>query len=80
MKLKASLMRTESRGSHYRRDYPARNDKEWLAWILISKGKNNEMVLTKKPIPSGWVGDIKMPYKLRYPVRFPGEQEYLGLT
>jgi len=28
MKLRASLFRTESRGAHYREDYPARNDKE----------------------------------------------------
>jgi fumarate reductase flavoprotein subunit len=29
-----ALQRTESRGSHYREDYPARNDKEWLKRTL----------------------------------------------
>ena len=35
MFLKASLMRTESRASHYRIDYPDRDDKNWLKWILF---------------------------------------------
>lgn len=34
---RAALLRTESRGTHYRRDYPARNDAEWLRNILITK-------------------------------------------
>lgn len=29
-----ALQRTESRGSHYRRDYPRRNDKDWLKRTL----------------------------------------------
>ncbi|MDP2718701.1 MAG: FAD-binding protein, partial [Dehalococcoidia bacterium] len=31
---KCSLYRTESRGSHYREDYPERNDKNWLKWVI----------------------------------------------
>ena len=49
MKLKASMMRIESRCSHYRLDYPEMDDKYWLAWINIHKGENGEMVLTKQP-------------------------------
>ena len=78
MKLRASLMRTESRGSHYRQDYPARNDKEWLAWILIKQDSNGKMVLTKRPVPEAWLGDLNVPYQKRYPTRFPGELEYLS--
>jgi succinate dehydrogenase/fumarate reductase flavoprotein subunit len=80
MKLRASLMRTESRGSHYRQDYPARNDKEWLAWILVRQDSHGKMTLTKKPVPETWVGDLDMPYQERYPIRFPGEMEFLGLV
>jgi succinate dehydrogenase/fumarate reductase flavoprotein subunit len=53
MKLKASLFRTESRGAHYREDFPAKDDKNWIAWIIISRDGEN-MKLTKKPVPEGW--------------------------
>ena len=33
--LKSALMREESRGTHHRDDYPNRDDKNWLKWILI---------------------------------------------
>jgi succinate dehydrogenase/fumarate reductase flavoprotein subunit len=48
--LRASLMRTESRGSHYREDYPRRDDSNWLNWIVISK-KNGELTFVKEPVP-----------------------------
>jgi len=50
MKLRASLMRTESRGSHYREDYPDRNDDEWVAWIKIRQDDEGSMELVKHPI------------------------------
>lgn len=49
MKLRASLMRTESRCSHYRLDYPEVDDVNWRAWINISQGANGEMMLEKQP-------------------------------
>jgi succinate dehydrogenase/fumarate reductase flavoprotein subunit len=50
MKLKASLFRTESRGNHYREDFPEIDNKNWLAWVVIEKDKNNNMKLSKVPI------------------------------
>ena len=79
MKLRACLMRTESRGNHYRQDFPARNDKEWLAWILISKEENGKMMLKKKEVPTEWKGNLQQPYEERYTLRFPGELEFLGI-
>jgi len=35
--LRASLMRTESRASHYREDYPDHNDADWMKWIVVQK-------------------------------------------
>lgn len=48
MKLKASIMRKESRCSHYRLDYPDVDNKNWQAWINISKDANGEMKLEKQ--------------------------------
>ena len=38
MRLRASLFRTETRGCHYREDYPLRDDQEWLAWVAPEEG------------------------------------------
>ena len=72
MKLRASLFRTESRGTHYREDYPRRDDPEWLAWVLL-KEENGRMKAYKKPVPREWWPDLSIPYEERYPARFPGE-------
>ncbi|MDQ3541178.1 MAG: succinate dehydrogenase flavoprotein subunit [Chloroflexota bacterium] len=44
-----SLERRESRGAHYREDYEARDDKEWLAHSLVSR-TDSGLRLEKKPI------------------------------
>lgn len=49
MKLKASIMRKESRCSHYRLDYPDFDDKNWQAWINIFKGSDGNMEFEKQP-------------------------------
>ncbi|AKH20380.1 FAD-binding protein [Sedimenticola thiotaurini] len=48
MKLKASLMRTESRCSHYRLDCPDIDTENWQAWIHIYKDEQGEMKLAKQ--------------------------------
>jgi succinate dehydrogenase/fumarate reductase flavoprotein subunit len=75
MKLRASLFRTESRGTHYREDYPARDDENWLAWIKI-KNENDEMVLSKVEVPKEWRPSANMSYEERYPLSFPGEARF----
>jgi succinate dehydrogenase/fumarate reductase flavoprotein subunit len=50
MKLRASLMRTESRCSHYRLDYPDIDDENWRAWINIYQGDDGAMQLEKQPL------------------------------
>ncbi|WP_417806788.1 FAD-binding protein [Thioclava sp.] len=49
MKLRASMMRTESRCSHFRLDYPEVDDENWRAWINIYRGADGAMQLEKQP-------------------------------
>lgn len=49
MKLKASIMRTESRCSHYRLDYPEIDTKNWQAWINIYQDAQGVMQFEKQP-------------------------------
>lgn len=54
MRLRASLFRTESRGMHYRENYPERDDPNWLAWVMLKEegGKNQGLQETN---PKGMV-------------------------
>jgi succinate dehydrogenase/fumarate reductase flavoprotein subunit len=50
--LRASLLRTESRLSHFRDDFPQRDDANWLVWIDIVAGASEpEWRLTPIPTP-----------------------------
>ena len=77
MKLRAGLFRTESRGSHFREDYPARDDANWLAYVKLKKNNRGDMVMEKVPLPKEWAPDYSISYEERYPLRYPGELEYL---
>jgi L-aspartate oxidase len=61
---RAALARTESRGSHYRSDFPKRDDQSWLTnqFVTWSDGR---IELTKKWVcaETGWVdqpGDVRI--------------------
>jgi succinate dehydrogenase/fumarate reductase flavoprotein subunit len=70
MKVRASMFRKESRGNHYREDYPRRDDPAWLAWVML-KEQGGKMQVYKKQMPEEWWPDLNRPYDERYPLEFP---------
>ena len=48
----AALTRKDSRmgPSHFRADFPERDDENWLKWILLSKASSGEMKINTRPI------------------------------
>jgi succinate dehydrogenase/fumarate reductase flavoprotein subunit len=76
MKLRAGMYRKESRGTHFIEEYPARDDRNWLCWVLQRK-ENGRMVESKYPLPADWGPPRSMAYRERYPRVFPGEDEFL---
>ena len=72
MMLRASLFRTESRGTHFREDYPRRDDPTWLAWVKM-KEEQGRMKVWKEQIPKDNWPDLSKSYEERYPYVLPGE-------
>jgi len=48
--MNAALFRTETRGFHFREDYPGRDDKNWLKWT-IAKKQGEKTDISTKDIP-----------------------------
>lgn len=79
MKLRSSLERKESRGLHYRTDYPFRDDENYLTYTIVQRGDDGAMQVSSLPVKDEWKGDLTEDYATRYASRFPGEAELLGL-
>ena len=47
----AALKRTESRGWHYREDYPQRDDNGWLRWIIAEPDAGSEPIYRYASVP-----------------------------
>ncbi|MFC1956079.1 FAD-binding protein [Chloroflexota bacterium] len=60
---RASLMRTESRGCMYRRDYPDTDNKDWLRNIIV-KNRDGQISLETKPVVTSVV---KLPDRKKVP-------------
>lgn len=77
MKLRSGLFREESRGTHYREDFPARNDKDWHCWVTVQKDEEG-MRLGKHMLPEEWKPSKSKSYRENYPREFPGEDAFLA--
>ena len=77
LNLKASLERKESRSSHFREDYPYRDDKNWLCWLICHKDENGEMVFRKEELPDRLKVMLDVPYEKRYIAEMPLEKDLL---
>lgn len=66
LKLRAGLERKETRGYHYRTDYPFRDD-AYLYYITQTKGEDGQPVLGRAELEDRWKGDLSADYATRYP-------------
>ncbi|MEE8448026.1 MAG: FAD-dependent oxidoreductase [Thermodesulfobacteriota bacterium] len=57
MVARASLARQESRGQFQRKEFPHRDDEQWLKWIVIEKQPKIGLRLTSIPVP---IADYKL--------------------
>jgi succinate dehydrogenase/fumarate reductase flavoprotein subunit len=77
--LGASLFRTESRLSHFREDYPARDDTAWLVWVDIAQGHDGP-VFCKTPIPTPLCSVAPLNRRPTRPIAQHGNAEVAPIT
>lgn len=75
MQIRASLFRTESRGSHYREDYPCRRDPYGLFWTRLHE-VSGEMKAEKEMVPEKFWPDLSKTEEELYDWPLPVPEGY----
>ncbi len=75
---RAALARTESRGWHYREDYPQRDDLNWLKWVIVKK-VDDRMTVYTEPVPIDRYR-VKPQYDTTVPDAVVDHEELVGVT
>jgi succinate dehydrogenase / fumarate reductase flavoprotein subunit len=65
--LEASLLRKETRASHYREDYPTRNNEQFLKWFHVAQKEDGSSKFREVPVP---VEKYKIPIDRYYTDNF----------
>jgi fumarate reductase (CoM/CoB) subunit A len=66
--LEAACMRRESRGSHFREDFPGQNDAQWQGHLQVHLAPGGENVWQFEPIPKGDGSMVAGPIKPARPL------------
>jgi succinate dehydrogenase / fumarate reductase flavoprotein subunit/fumarate reductase flavoprotein subunit len=48
--VESALVREESRGAHYRADFPERDDARWLRYIVLQRGADGAPAIETRPV------------------------------
>jgi len=59
---RGAKMRTESRGAHYRVDFPETNDEQWLQHIVVRREDGKDVFATE-PVSLTYLHDVKARYE-----------------
>ena len=53
--LRASIFREESRGFHFREEFPYTDNDNWLKWVILKRREDGEVIIRAEPVATLWI-------------------------